>query len=337
MYFFVKFITSRKEKQPFFNLIVQENARKVNTFNPFCRLKTKEFSKIKRIYIFKWSKSGQNLRKGACLMSKRGENIHKRKDGRWEARILDNNRNKYKSIYAGSYSELKSKIRNTESYKSKTKKLKTLTVKDLSEEWLKQIEIKTKQSTTAKYTHTIKNHILPYLGKINISELNCTVINEFIREKTANGKLDKSGGLSPKTIRDIISILNQMLRFAQTSEYIAPVKFDIPKPRTQEQELKALTPKEQEMLVRYVKNHINAENSGILIALYTGVRLGELCALQWKDIDFELSVIKITKTIQRIQNTDKSIPNKTRIIIDTPKSKKSMREIPIPDFIYDLL
>lgn len=270
-------------------------------------------------------------------MSKRGENIRKRKDGRWEARILDDTRNKYKSIYAKSYSEIKEKVRSIGNVKSREKSHRNIALKDLCKEWLNYTEIRAKQSTVAKYTHTINRHIIPQLGDLKVSEIEYSTINEFIKMKATSGKLDNSGGLSPKTVRDIVSILKQILKFAQANEYIQPINYDFSKPKSQIKELKVLTVTEQEKLVFYLKNNINFENSGILLALYTGIRLGELCALKWEDIDFNTSTIKIRKTIQRIQNTNKDSKHKTIIIIDTPKSINSIREIPIPDFIFTML
>ncbi len=269
-------------------------------------------------------------------MSKRGENIHKRKDGRWEARILIDD--KYKSIYAKSYSEIKSKLRSQLTDKKTQSVIKTsLTVQDICAQWLSEIEIRIKQSTFAKYTHIVNKHIVPVLGGLKLSDIEHTTIQRYINEKIKCGRLDGSGGLSVKSIKDIVSVIKQILKYSMTRGYVKPMDFDLFCMKTQPKELQVLTPNEQTILVKYIKKHISNETIGILLALFTGLRIGELCALQWKDINFEISVITVNKTLQRIQNTDKKSACKTKVVIDTPKSIRSMRFIPIPDFIRDIL
>jgi len=94
---------------------------------------------------------------------------------------------------------------------------------------------------------------------------------------------------------------------------------------------------EQNDLLNYAKENLDHKKLGIIIALYTGIRLGELCALQWQDIDFKEGILSITKTLQRIKDTDSSANSKTKMVIDKPKSQKSVREIPLPTSLVCLL
>ena len=87
----------------------------------------------------------------------------------------------------------------------------------------------------------------------------------------------------------------------------------------------------------YVKANLDHKKLGVMIALYTGVRLGELCALQWSDINFSEGILSVTKTLQRIKDTNPSGAKKTKMVIETPKSKKSIREIPLPAYLLCLL
>lgn len=258
-------------------------------------------------------------------MAKRGENIRKRKDGRWEARILTDT-GKYKSVYAPTYSEVKSKIRTTDINEIKLIKSK-ISFENLCTEWLKEKEIQNKKSTIAQYNGIINRHLIPYFKHTQISKIDRSIINTFIKQKTYIGKL------SAKTIQDITTVLVQILKYAVRENYILPLSFDFARPMVHKKELEVLSTREQEFLVNKIKQNINRENIGILLSLYAGLRLGEVCALQWQDIDFSAEIISVTKTMQRIPVTDCNSDTKTKIIIDTPKSLNSVRKIPIPDFL----
>lgn len=260
-------------------------------------------------------------------MPKRGENIHKRKDGRWEARIITDT-GKRKSVYAQSYYEVKEKAKQAQNNVPKKSK-DSLTFEQVCKNWIKENEIKNKKSTTAKYVSICKKHLYSYFGNMKICDIDRNHINTFIRFKTHQGKLQ------PKTISDITKILLQIIRYAYNQGYIQNYKYDITMPTVQTKELEVLTQAEQERLVNLIKQKITSENIGILLSLYAGLRLGEICALQWKDIDLNIGTISVTKTMQRIavENAD----TKTVVIIDTPKSQKSIRIIPIPDFLLSEL
>ena len=267
--------------------------------------------------------------KGMVYMPRRGENIRKRKDGRWEARVLTDT-GKYKSIYARSYNEVKSKMRTSEHVENKLIKPK-ISFETLCNEWLKEKEIKNKESTIARYNGIINRHLIPYFNHTSISKIDRNNINSFIKYKTYQGNL------GAKSIQDIVTVLCQILKYAEREKYIQPLIYDFARPIVPRKDLEVLSTSEQEFLVNKIKQDINRENIGILLSLYAGLRLGEVCALQWQDIDFNKGIIKITKTLQRIEDTDKSTGNKTKIIIDTPKSIKSVRKVPIPDFLLSEL
>ncbi len=145
-------------------------------------------------------------------MSKRGENITKRKDGRWEARVLkgynQDGRAIYKSLYASSYSKVKAKkieyaaLFNFEEIKKNSDNGIFDTVLTL---FLQYKKYQIKESTFACYTNIIDKHIRPILGQMKIRKIDSIVIERFIDSKLNNGRIDKSGGLSRKTVKDIIS------------------------------------------------------------------------------------------------------------------------------------
>ena len=261
-------------------------------------------------------------------MAKRGENIRKRKDGRWEARILTDT-GKPKSIYAHSYREVKEKMKKPPDKAVTSFNKDNITFKDICTEWLTENEIRNKKSTIAKYKSICKNHIYPYFEKIKPTDIQTNHINAFIRYKTF------SSNLETKTIHDIITLLMQIIRYAETKEYIPQIKSEILTPSIVKKDLDILTETEQKALVNSIKGNITGESIGILLSLFAGLRLGEICALKWSDIDLNTGTISVTKTMQRIEVENKS--TKTEIIIDTPKSQKSVRKIPIPDFLLEEL
>ena len=274
-------------------------------------------------------------------MSRRGDNIRKRKDGRWEARVIERHTEDgkacYKSIYANSYTEVKNKSRSYQKQEIKPKTITCKTVDVVSYEWLESMGIKLKQSTYALYYRRIQEHIIPYFKNTRIDNISNDMVNRFVRDKSISGRLDKKGGLAPKTIKDLVSLLNQILLFAQKKGYLQGYILDLIKPMQEYKELTILSKSEQNQLVSYVKQDTDAIKLGVLISLYTGIRLGELCAIKWSDIDIEGGTLKIDKTIQRIKNIDKFATTKTKIIIDKPKSHKSLRVVPIPSFLYNKL
>ncbi len=259
-------------------------------------------------------------------MPKRGENIRKRKDGRWEARIKTAS-GKSRSVYAKSYGELKVKLQDTKEEKHILLIENTEAKKDFSyvcKQWLKLSEIRNKKSTVARYREIINNHLLPFFSN---TEISTESVNTFILYKINNEKLQ------PKTVYDILSVFVQILKYAKANSLLDINNFDISRPTLNKKELQVLTEEEQKSLVKSIKKNITCENIGIILSLYTGMRLGEICALLWKDIDLKSGTITINKSMQRIATGNKD--KKTMIIIDTPKTQNSIRVIPIPDFLIE--
>ncbi len=272
-------------------------------------------------------------------MSRRGENIHKRKDGRWEARIIIkqiNHQTKYKYVYAHSYTELKKKLKelSTSEFNSDCSKI---LFNEVATAWLKSIKPAIKQSTYANYDNIVEKHIIPYFEFIKTTDINNHVLQDFITQKYQNGKLNKTGGLSAKTVHDIYSVMLQILKFAEKNKYINHFDYEIDLPKTEEKFCDILSETDKMKLENYMKLNTDLKKVGILLVMYTGIRIGELCALKWSDIDLENAFISITKTLQRIKNTDNYSKQKTKIIIDKPKSQKSIRKIPLQFFLTEIL
>ena len=267
-------------------------------------------------------------------MPRKGENIHKRKDGRWEGRYIDfhkpSGKPHYKSIYGISYAEVKNLLRLDKQGGNKSQNTSDKTVEDVSNEWLGSVKIRIKASSYSRYYTIVINHIVPYFKDTPISTFTNDVIEAFVKTKI-------SKGLSAKTIRSITAVLIQIVKYAGKRKYIEPISCDVTLPKIHSNKLAVITPEQQEKLVEYIKKNLNRETLGILIALYTGVRLGELCALTWGDVDFKTQEIVVASSIQRIKDFAPKAITKTKLIIDEPKSEKSARNIPLPAFLLEIL
>jgi integrase len=276
-------------------------------------------------------------------MPRIGNNIYKRKDGRWEGRYIrgynESSKAVYGFVYAKTYKEVKSKLLMSQSgiVSNTGGSGNKLTFTEVSRKWLFNISLTVKQSTYAKYIYTLETHILPTLGGYRLHKLTSADIDNFTKSKLTDGRVDKDGGLSAKTVRDILSVIKSIIDFGEKEKLINKSYLTVTYPKSVQPDIHVISRQEQAILEDYLYKDIDLSKLGILICLYTGLRIGEICALQWKDISIPKSVISVTQTMQRVKNTDNQSSTKTKILIDTPKSKTSVRDIPVPKFIIDYL
>ena len=196
--------------------------------------------------------------------------------------------------------------------------------------WLIDKKTYVKESTYANYSYIVYNYLIPNLGNYKLNELNNKLIQNLIIKFHENN-------LSNKTIKDIIMVLKSSLNRAFNENIIKKFSLNFSYPNNINiKSLYVLSKNEQYILMEYALNGIDEKNLGILISLFCGLRIGEVCALQWKDIDFENRMIHITKTLQRIFIKEK---NKTtsKIIITSPKTLKANRDIPITKVLFEKL
>lgn len=274
-------------------------------------------------------------------MPRRGENIYKRKDGRWEGRYIYGHRADgraiYKSVYGDSYIEAREKLtlRKSELAQKKTGSC-ALTIKEISIQWLAQNRFTVKKSTHARYLLIIEKHIIPKLGAIRVDRLTVNQISDFVATEMTSGRVNGKGGLSPKTVRDITTILRSILKQAQRKYNLPDIAGDIKPPKVPKRRVNILSAEDISRLDQTLKAKPSNYNIGILIGEYTGARLGELCALRWGDIDFHTQLIHIHATVQRLPNP-KGTGQKTGLEITNPKTAGSDRFIPIPLQIIPVL
>lgn len=232
-------------------------------------------------------------------MLKKGENVYKRNDNRWEDRHQSdfdkNGKTKYTSVYSKTYGECKQKLLLVKSIQLKQKnniKLH-LTMKEVISEWIKSICINVKQSTLNTYINIIKNHVLPIMAQMPVSMITIEFLNQYVIEKIKNGRVDGKGGLSAKTVQNIISILKSAFKYAEKIYFIYNPAALLTLPKVNKKEVEILTDKE----IKMIQNDCNSKNDYFSLlfdlCLFTGIRIGEVCALQCHDIDFNNAILKI--------------------------------------------
>ena len=185
-----------------------------------------------------------------------------------------------------------------------------------------------KKSSFSAYTLLIENHLLPIFGEqYEIEEAD---VQSFVLQKL-------EGGLSHKTIKDILIVLKMILKFGAKNKWLSYTPFDIQFPTEREkQNLEVLSRAEQKKIMNYIQEHFTFKNLGVYICLSAGIRIGEVCALTWEDIDTDNGVISINRTIQRIYLIENGV-RRTELILDTPKTKNSIRDIPISKDLLRIL
>mgnify|MGYP003259352686 CR=1 FL=1 len=174
--------------------------------------------------------------------------------------------------------------------------------------------VRLKQTTISTYWRQFESYIKPFfLAREIINEREITAFTSFLLFK-----------VSRKTTNDILTLLSTVLKYNKIPVEIYKPRFTVPK-------IESLTDAEWERLEDYCLSHLNYLTYGILISLYTGVRPGELSACRKKDLNLIECELAITHTLQRIKNLDPNAKSRTQIIIDTPKSAKAVRNIPLID------
>ena len=274
-------------------------------------------------------------------MPRKGENIRRRKDGLWEGRYSNgtasDGRTKYASIYARSYAEVKEKLLVAKAKPEQREPLIARRYEDVLMEWLDVQALTIKASTYVKFRNLINGHITPVLGKLTLEQINTTRLTRFMQEKAERGRLDGRGGLSNSTLHAMRLILISSLEYAARERYMRSVDFLMKCPESKLEPVKALTVKEQTMLEHLLHCEMDVSKLGVLLCLYTGLRIGEVCALRWHDIDLADGLIHVRQTIQRLQSKAPSTEKKTELLCGLPKSKCSLRNIPIPPCLRETL
>ena len=209
-----------------------------------------------------------------------------------------------------------------------------MTYKNWLNEWLTHyIKPSSKQRTFEQYSKVAQIHILPYLGDIELTDLTPFVLQKFITELTTNGNKRTGKGLSPNFVKTILSVIQNSLKTAHLVGYLPEYSTNkIKRPKIVEKQVECFTIQEQKKIEEAALSAKKDKYRGIVLCLYTGLRIGELLALTWNDVDFEKSILSVTKTCHDGNENGEHIR-----IIDTPKTENSRRQIPLSKTLVKML
>lgn len=193
-------------------------------------------------------------------------------------------------------------------------------IREIALAWKVDKQRYVKQSTYAAYALILENHILPTFGEYEA--LSEKLVQEYVLKKLKDG-------LSTKTVKDILIVLKMVMKFGVKNEWLDYCDWDIKYPTTEtNKEIEVLTVANHKKILDFIKNNFTFRNLGIYISLTTGLRIGEICALKWEDIDTNNGTIGVNRTIERIYIAEGNHKH-TKLVINTPKTKNSCREIPM--------
>lgn len=287
-------------------------------------------------------------------MGRHGENIRKRNDGRWEGRykVFDERkgRNIYRSVYGRTYGEAKEKLSRArlESVCQNVKKQEgtladipvnpsehdmekgtVILFSQAAEEWLLEISKKRERSTYVKYDNVYQSHLSSIVGSCQLSAATDQEpgiqIRSYISEKQLSESLQKS----------ICCIANQILDFANKKYSLSIPLMENPPIKSVKRTAWTLSEAEQSRLFQCLYQKLDKFKIAVLLCLYTGLRLGELCSLQWADIDTKDMTLTVNRTVQRI--AVKGCITRTILLETNPKSESSKRIIPMTAEMTKLL
>lgn len=200
---------------------------------------------------------------------------------------------------------------------------------EIAEKWLEHIKSTRKYSTYIKYLKLYELHIRNAVEQAKISDIS----NAFINEKLFNTEMGKN--ISANTRHSIIVVINQILQYANEYYACPLIKLSAKAKRAQNKRIEIINHSEQVLLLKYLSQNMDLSKAGIILCISTGLRLGEICSLKWEDIDLDQMIIHIKRTVQRIAYPGAA--TKTALMITSPKSIFSAREIPISKEIEILL
>lgn len=270
-------------------------------------------------------------------MARHGENIRKRADGRWEGRYIKGRTQTGKTcwgyVYGATYSEVREKtIQKKAEYGFYNLTDSDLTFSEISELWLHSLQPSVKESTFAHYQYTLHRYLWPVFGSLKLKVLNEKALEQgFLSVMVPQNNEHKP--LGTVLAQECLSMLRRICKYALHLQLMRPMNIVVKLPQKSAKEVAPLSIEEQKNLKIFVLDNPTPRKIGLLLGTQLGLRIGEICGLQWGDFDFINGTITIQRTVSRISCGN----GHTKIVIQSPKTHASARKIPIPKTIFSLL
>lgn len=207
--------------------------------------------------------------------------------------------------------------------------------KEWLQEWLKNyVKISAKQRTVSRYTEISNDHLIPSLGDYELQSLSPIILQKYISELLECGNLKTGYGLSSSSVNSIITVIQSSLNVAFNLGFMTERVGDkLKRPKSNEKQVECFSSEEQRVIEKAVLSDNHSHLFGIFLCLYSGLRIGELLALEWRDIDFVNCTLSVTKTCFDGKDANGVFGR----IIDKPKTQSSCRVVPLPKQIMPLL
>ena len=270
-------------------------------------------------------------------MARHGENIHKRKDGRWEGRYIKARTPDHKAVwgylYGSSYTEVKQRLLwKKAEYSFYQVNDQNLVFSQLAKQWLVSIKHGIKESTLAHYHYVLHRYLLPILGEVPVKKLDEQRLEQAVLQIIS--PVDKSHApLGYSSAKECLTMVRQICKYAARLRLMRPVDILIKLPQPAHRQTIPFSSQEQANVQAFVLKQPTPRKVGLLLQMQLGLRIGEVCGLQWGDFDLNAGNLTIKRTVSRI-----GCPGGyTRVVIQPPKTRSSSRSIPIPKELLKLL
>ena len=269
-------------------------------------------------------------------MARRGENIRNRKDGRWEGRYIKGRKPDHTAIWGYIYGRTYAAVKKELTIRKNELQAFVLsagnpTFRDLAQKWENSIFLGVKPSTAAHYRYTLQHYIFPVLGSVRVKELNEVVLENGLLEIIS--PVDNCHKpLGHTMARECLILVRRICRYAVHQHLMRPMEISLKLPPTHSS-MTVLNQDEQKQVFRYVTQAATPRKIGILLMMQMGLRIGEVCGLQWQDFDLDKGILSVRRTVKRIYVENQ----RTKVVVQSPKTATSERAIPIPRKILSLV
>lgn len=270
-------------------------------------------------------------------MARHGENIRKRKDGRWEGRYIKgrtpDGKAKLGYVYGKTYGQVRQRLVQCRAQCGELiLSAENPTFGQLAQDWLNSLGSSVKGSTAAHYEYTLRRYLLPQLQGLRLRSLDERVLEAaLLRMFSGENGLHRPLGTS--LARECLILVRRICKYGSHLRLMRPMDIQVNLPRSSRPPVQPLSTAQAQAVDRYVRQAPTARKVGLLLCLQLGLRIGEVCGLQWGDFDLEDKTLTIQRTVQRIV-----LPGGgTRLAIQTPKTRNSLRQLPLPARLCSLL